>query len=331
MKREVFEKYRVEPGRVRHMERTAAFMAERAPVWGVLPEKAYVAGLYHDLARDLPHGEILRLCREAGTFPEPWEVKRPLLLHGEAGACLVRKEGLADDEEVLTAIAGHVTARAPMTPLARLLYVADKGEPGRKWEEGRLLRKLAGTDPQKAYEKALSLVIAYLASEGLFIHPATVSAYNRILDPLADEIRRDCPYCGRWRNRPAVVDGIVLNRAGDLLLIRRGREPFRGAWALPGGFMDWGETAREAVIREVREETGLLFEQPRFLAVFDSPGRDPRRGTVSLVYYGSASGEELLRPGDDASGAGWFPLSALPPLAFDHGEILSLFLEKGPC
>jgi 8-oxo-dGTP diphosphatase len=310
------------------MERTAELMAQVAPLWGVLPEKAYTAGLFHDLARDLSQEEILRFCREAGTVPELWEEKRPLLLHGEAGAYLLRKEGLVDDEEILKAIASHVTARAPMTPLARLLYVADKGEPGRRWKEGRLLLKLAGADPQKAFEKALSVVIAFLAGEGRFIHPATISAYNRALDPQAEEIRRDCPYCGRWRNRPAVVDGIVLNSAGDILLIRRGREPFRGDWALPGGFMDWGETARDAVIREVREETGLIFKEPHFLAVFDSPGRDPHRGTVSLAYYGYAAGEELLRPGDDACDGGWFPLSSLPPLAFDHGRILSLFLEK---
>ena len=328
MEKKIFEKYRVAPGRIRHMERTAEFMAEVAPLWNVMPEKAYLAGLYHDLARDLSPEEILLLCRNTGSSPEPWEERSPLLLHGTAGALLLRKEEIVTDEEVLEAIAGHVTAHPHMTPLARLLYVADKGEPGRRWEEGRLLRKLARTDPQGAYFKALSLVIAYLGREGLFIHPATLSAYNRALDPGAGEIRRDCPYCGRWKNRPAVVDGVVLNGEGGLLLIRRGRDPCRGSWALPGGFMDWGETALEAVTREVCEETGLLLKSPLFLGVFDSPERDPERGTVSLVYYGYAGREGQPRPGDDADACRWFPFSELPPLAFDHGKILSLFLEK---
>jgi len=328
MEKKIFEIAGVEPGRVRHMERTAVFMAEVAPLWNISPARAYQAGLYHDIARGLPPEEILRLCREGGTHPESWEEERPLLLHGEAGACLLRREGIVTDEEVLTAISSHVTARPPMAPLSRLLYVADKGEPGRKWEEGRLLRKLARKAPREAYFKALSLVIAFLGKEGLFIHPATLSAYNRALDPRTEEIRQDCPYCGRWKNRPAVVDGIVLNSQGKILLIRRGRDPFRGSWALPGGFMDWGETAGEAVVREVREETGLELKDPRFLAVFDSPGRDLERGTVSLAYYGTAADEGDLRPGDDACDSRWFSFTALPSLAFDHGKILSLFMER---
>lgn len=121
---------------------------------------------------------------------------------------------------------------------------------------------------------------------------------------------------------PKLTVDAVLLRADQVLLIRRGREPFKGSWALPGGFVDAGETVERACLRELAEETGLKGLIVDLLGVYSDPARDPRHHTVSVVFVCGVGG---LLPGidagDDAEEAAWFPLDALPPLAFDHGRI----------
>lgn len=128
--------------------------------------------------------------------------------------------------------------------------------------------------------------------------------------------------------RPAVtVDAIVFRHSKDgsyeVLLIQRKNSPFDGMWAFPGGFVDENEDPNMAVHRELEEETkitGIVFQQ---LGFWGRPGRDPRGHTVSLVYWGISSSPTLTATAaDDAQQAEWFPLAALPELAFDHGEIL---------
>ncbi|HPF35176.1 MAG TPA: NUDIX hydrolase [Candidatus Krumholzibacteria bacterium] len=127
------------------------------------------------------------------------------------------------------------------------------------------------------------------------------------------------------------VDGVVLCRHAaepgrshwHVLLIRRGREPYQGMWAFPGGFVELGEDLGAAVHREVAEETGLEglpFDQFR---AFGDPKRDPRSHTVSIVYVAEIAGERpAVCGGSDAAEAAWHALDALPELAFDHREIL---------
>ncbi|MDD3493531.1 MAG: NUDIX hydrolase [Candidatus Thermoplasmatota archaeon] len=122
------------------------------------------------------------------------------------------------------------------------------------------------------------------------------------------------------RNPRLTVDGVVIRR-GHLLLIQRGREPFRGRWALPGGFVEYGETVEAAVVREVREEAGLETRVIRLLGVYSHPERDPRGHTVSVVFLLEVVGG-TLRGGDDAARATWFSLDDLPQLAFDHDTIV---------
>jgi 8-oxo-dGTP diphosphatase len=133
------------------------------------------------------------------------------------------------------------------------------------------------------------------------------------------------------RRHPSVtVDVVLVLRAGmerQVLLIRRRNPPFEGHWALPGGFVEPDEPLETAARREMREETGI---EPRFLEqlhTFGDPGRDPRGWTISVAYLAILDEEEglALRPhaGSDAAEAGWFDLSAPPPLAFDHAEILA--------
>lgn len=114
-----------------------------------------------------------------------------------------------------------------------------------------------------------------------------------------------------------------------VLLIRRGCAPFRGKWALPGGFVHVGETLDEAAARELSEETGLRDVFLEQLYTFGAVGRDPRERVVSVAYFA------LVRPGDfvarastDAADARWFPAGALPLLAFDHGSILAVARER---
>jgi mutator protein MutT len=139
-----------------------------------------------------------------------------------------------------------------------------------------------------------------------------------------------CPHCGRAQDRfdqpRLTVDAVVRNEAGEVLLIERAHEP--PGWALPGGFVDSGETLEQAVARELEEETGLRAAEVRQFHTYSDPGRDPRHHTVSTVFL--VQGEGTLRAGDDAARARFFPLHALPtPLAFDHEAILAHVARLG--
>jgi len=136
-----------------------------------------------------------------------------------------------------------------------------------------------------------------------------------------------CPHCGgevaAYRNPFPTVDLIILCRDElghkGIVLIRR-RNPPHG-WALPGGFVDYGETLEEAAVREAREETGLEVADLRQFRAYSDPRRDPRQHNISVVFLARSDG--IPKAGDDAQACRVFPLDGLPePLAFDHEEIL---------
>ena len=122
-----------------------------------------------------------------------------------------------------------------------------------------------------------------------------------------------------YRNPVPTVD-IIIEIGNKIVLIERKHEPF--GWAIPGGFVDYGECLEDAARREAKEETSLDVNLKFLLGVYSSPKRDPRRHTVSAVYVATAKGKP--EAADDAKNLGLFALNALPPtMAFDHAEILS--------
>lgn len=129
------------------------------------------------------------------------------------------------------------------------------------------------------------------------------------------------------RPRHAVVDAVIFNDKDEVLLIKRGTDPFKGWWAIPGGFMEFGETAEQAVAREVEEETGLKVHVRELLGVYSSPERDIQRQTVASVFICEPTGG-TIKGGDDAVEAKWFPLQQLPKLGFDHPKIVQDAIQK---
>lgn len=121
------------------------------------------------------------------------------------------------------------------------------------------------------------------------------------------------------RNPVPTVDTII-EIAGGIVLIKRRFEPF--GWAIPGGFVDYGESLEAAAVREAREETGLVVTLVEQFYAYSDPTRDPRRHTIATVFIGRATG--AVHAGDDAADAGVFTQATLPqPLAFDHALILA--------
>jgi len=126
--------------------------------------------------------------------------------------------------------------------------------------------------------------------------------------------------------RPAVtVDAILVSPQHSVLLIERGRDPFKGKWALPGGFIEMDEELDVACRRELEEETGLRVGELKQFRAYGGVNRDPRHRTISVLFYAFTDDELIANAGDDAAKAQWFPLNQLPELAFDHEQIINEF------
>lgn len=129
--------------------------------------------------------------------------------------------------------------------------------------------------------------------------------------------------------RPAVtVDALLISNQKTVLLIERGRDPYQGTWALPGGFINMDESLEKACQRELEEETGLNVESFKQFKAFGSVDRDPRGRTISVVFYAFVNEELTVCAGDDAAKAQWFRLDKLPELAFDHQQIIDEFRKE---
>jgi ADP-ribose pyrophosphatase YjhB (NUDIX family) len=139
-----------------------------------------------------------------------------------------------------------------------------------------------------------------------------------------------CPHCGKevlkYKNPFPTVD-IIIETKGGIVLIQRKNPPY--GWALPGGFVDYGESIEKAAIREAKEETSLDIELISQLGAYSDPARDPRYHTISVVFTAKAEGQ--AHASDDAVDIGIFTRDTLPDvLAFDHDRILKDYFEKCP-
>lgn len=125
--------------------------------------------------------------------------------------------------------------------------------------------------------------------------------------------------------RPAVTaDCVVMTNEPlpKVLLIQRGADPFKGAWAFPGGFMNMDETTEQCAIRELEEETGLKVATVHQIGAYSKVDRDPRGRTITVAYLAIIDSPEEVKGQDDAANAEWFPITELPHLAFDHYDIM---------
>ncbi len=139
-----------------------------------------------------------------------------------------------------------------------------------------------------------------------------------------------CPHCNGiieiYKNPLPTVDVILYNENKEVLLIKRKNPPY--GWAIPGGFVDVGETVEQAARREIEEEVGLKIYLQGIFGVYSSPDRDPRHHTITTVFYAKLPSENPPQAGDDAAECKLFSLTKLPDMAFDHKNILQDFLAR---
>ena len=140
-------------------------------------------------------------------------------------------------------------------------------------------------------------------------------------------------YTYDWPRPMVTVDAVVfsLSEGGtQVLLVNRGKEPYKGKWAIPGGFIEIDEELEDAVVRELKEETGLSGVKLEQMRAFGRCGRDPRGRQISIAFTGIATEEQdKISAGDDAAKAKWFDIKELPEdMAFDHDEMIKCGIEK---
>ncbi len=132
--------------------------------------------------------------------------------------------------------------------------------------------------------------------------------------------------------RPAVTVDVVIFRLDEdalkVLLIQRAFPPFKGKWALPGGFVNLDETLEEAALREMEEETGVRDVYLEQLYSFGDPKRDPRGRVITVAYFALISKDVSLHAGEEATYAAWHPVDRVPDLAFDHAKILDYAIQR---
>ena len=130
----------------------------------------------------------------------------------------------------------------------------------------------------------------------------------------------------RYKSPKLTTDGAILED-NKILLIKRKNEPFKGKWALPGGFIEYGERVEDAVVREVLEETGLKTAIKDLIGIYSDLKRDPRGHVITVVYILNMKGG-VLKAEDDAADAKFFNINDLPELAYDHKIIIKDVLRR---
>ena len=139
------------------------------------------------------------------------------------------------------------------------------------------------------------------------------------------KLTEDGLYAYRWPRASVTADAVLFAEKDGLLyvlLIQRGNEPFKGCWAFPGGFLEMDETVARCAERELEEETGIVLTDMQLVGIYSDVDRDPR-GRVITAAYTAMTAKPEANAADDAAAAKWWPLNALPELAFDHSVILS--------
>lgn len=137
-------------------------------------------------------------------------------------------------------------------------------------------------------------------------------------------------YSYKYPHPSVTTDCVIFGFDGSrlkVLLVERGVEPFKGKWALPGGFLRMDESAEQGALRELQEETGLKTAYIKQFHTFTDPDRDPRERVITIAYYALVRLQDVVA-GDDAARAGWFALNEVPSLAFDHDRILRTALQE---
>ncbi|MCL5970669.1 MAG: NUDIX hydrolase [Patescibacteria group bacterium] len=132
-----------------------------------------------------------------------------------------------------------------------------------------------------------------------------------------------CPYCKRYNGRQVTTNGIIVDN-NRILLVLRGIEPSKGMWALPGGYIDWDENVEQAVVREVKEETGVDTSVRRMVGVYSDPDRNDPFGyqNICIPFVLELKNFTLIPQEKEVKEVKWFDLDNLPELAFDHGQIV---------
>lgn len=173
---------RLKPGRFRHSLGVAETAVELARRFGVVEEKARVAGLLHDCAREFSNDSMIAEAEARGIVVEPLERSMPLLLHAYIGAQRVREIYGIEDEEICQAIYRHTVGGSKMTPLDKIIWYADMIEPSRDYPEVEYLRQLAReASLDEMVLVGLSESIIFVVRKGHLVHPATVQARNEII------------------------------------------------------------------------------------------------------------------------------------------------------
>ena len=135
---------------------------------------------------------------------------------------------------------------------------------------------------------------------------------------------KDMAYTYKYPRPAVTADCIVITKEAEpkVLLIERGDEPFKGCWAIPGGFINMDETTEQCAIRELEEETSLRVSDVHQIGAYSKVDRDPRGRTITVAYLAIVNEPITVIGQDDAAKAEWWPFSALPELAFDHADIM---------
>lgn len=177
---EQYLKEHIDSRRLAHSLGTAHEAVKLAKRYGIDEEKAYVAGLLHDVAKGGCKRGLIKMAAEYNVDVDNTEKDNPELLHGKIGAAMVKKHLAIDDEDILDAIRWHTTGRAGMSMLEKIIYIADLIEPGRNFDGIDDIRELAYQDIDDAMLLALEQVMQFVKSKGFSLHPNSVEAHDYI-------------------------------------------------------------------------------------------------------------------------------------------------------